>query len=143
MADNKKRHVVSYEKMPLKPELAAAFAEKYPHGLADYLNDLVKYPKPDGTFFYAVTIEVPDAIYLVKINVKVDDLTIELVPENSEALTVLNGSLSTKSIKAGSEKSGNFEIKVSGSSGDVVKANIVVTDADGNTWKTPVEITVK
>lgn len=76
-------------------------------------------------------------------NVKVEGLTIELVPENSEKLTVLNGELSTKEIRAGYEKSGNFEIKVSGSSGDVVKADIVVTDADGNTWKTPVEITVK
>ncbi|MBR5255633.1 MAG: hypothetical protein IKV62_02520 [Bacteroidales bacterium] len=74
MADNKKRHVVSYEKMPLNPALAAAFAEKYPRGFADYLTDLVKYPKPDGTFFYAVTVEIPDAIYLVKINVKTDDL---------------------------------------------------------------------
>ena len=74
MADNKKRHVVSYEKMPLNPELAAAFAEKYPRGFSDYLTDLVKYPKPDGTSFYAVTVEIPDAIYLVKINVKTDDL---------------------------------------------------------------------
>ena len=64
MADNKKRHVVSYEKMPLNPELAAAFAEKYPRGFSDYLTDLVKYPKPDGTSFYAVTVEIPDAIYL-------------------------------------------------------------------------------
>ena len=61
MADNKKRHVVSYEKMPLNPELAAAFAEKYPRGFSDYLTDLVKYPKPDGTSFYAVTVEIPDA----------------------------------------------------------------------------------
>ena len=74
MADNKKRHVVSYEKMALNPELAAAFAEKYPRGFSDYLTDLVKYPKPDGTTFYAVTVEIPDAIYLVKINVKTDDL---------------------------------------------------------------------
>ena len=56
------------------PDLAAAFQEKYPRGFNDYLNDLVKYPKPDGTTFYAVTVEVPDAIYLVKINVKTDDL---------------------------------------------------------------------
>ena len=70
--DNKKRHVVSYEKM--SPELSAAFQEKYPNGFNDYLNDLVKYPKPDGSSFYAVTIEIPDAIYLVKINVKIDDL---------------------------------------------------------------------
>ena len=60
MADNKKRHVVSYEKMPLNPELAAAFAEKYPRGFSES--------------FYAVTVEIPDAIYLVKINVKTDDL---------------------------------------------------------------------
>ena len=73
MAD-KKRHVVSYEKMNAHPDLAEAFALKYPKGFNDYLNDLVKYPKPDGTNFYAVTVEVPDAIYLVKINVKTDDL---------------------------------------------------------------------
>ena len=75
MADSKKRHVVSYEKMAAQhPDLAAAFAEKYPKGFSDYLTDLVKYPKPDGTSFYAVTVETADAIYLVKINVKTDDL---------------------------------------------------------------------
>ena len=74
MADSKKRHVVSYEKMSGHPDLAAAFQEKYPKGFSDYLNDLIKYPKPDGTSFYAVTIETEDAIYLVKINVKTDDL---------------------------------------------------------------------
>lgn len=70
--DNKKRHVVSYENM--SAELAAAFNEKYPRGFNDYLDDLVKYPKPDGTSFYAVTMEFPDSIYLVKIKVKIDDL---------------------------------------------------------------------
>ncbi len=69
--DNRKRHVVSYENM--SREVAEAFAEKYPMGFSDYLPDLVKYPKPDGTYFYAVTIEIPDAIYLVKIKVKTDD----------------------------------------------------------------------
>lgn len=69
--DNKKRHIVSYENM--SPELAAAFAEKYPRGFEDYLPDLTKFPKPDGTCFYAVYVEIPDAIYLVKIKVKVDD----------------------------------------------------------------------
>ena len=74
MADSKKRHVVSYEKMSGHPDLNAAFAEKYPKGFSDYLTDLVKYPKPDGSSFYAVTVETPDTIYLVKINVKTDDL---------------------------------------------------------------------
>ncbi len=69
--DQKKRAVVSYEKM--SDELAAAFAEKYPKGFSDYLQDLKDYPKPDGSVFYAVTMELPDAIYLVKIQVKTDD----------------------------------------------------------------------
>ena len=69
--DNKKRHIVSYENM--SPELAAAFAEKYPKGFSDYLPDLNKYTKPDGTPFYAVMIEIPDAIYLVKIKVQIDN----------------------------------------------------------------------
>ena len=67
----KKRAVVSYENM--SEELAAAFAEKYPKGFSDYFADLMKYDKPDGTCFYAVTVEIPDAIYLVKIKVKTDD----------------------------------------------------------------------
>ncbi len=75
MPDSKRRHVVSFEKMnSTHPDLAAAFQEKYPKGFSDYLNDLVKYPKPDGTSFYAVTVETQEAIYLVKINVKTDDL---------------------------------------------------------------------
>ena len=67
----KRRAVVSYENM--NDEVAAAFAEKYPRGYADYFHDLVKYDKPNGDSFYAVTIEIPDAIYLVKIQVKTDD----------------------------------------------------------------------
>ena len=39
----------------------------------DYFPDIQKYDKPDGTCFYAVTLEVPDAIYLVKIKIKTDD----------------------------------------------------------------------
>ena len=39
MAD-KKRHVVSYEKMNAHPDLAAAFAEKYPKGFSDYRQAL-------------------------------------------------------------------------------------------------------
>ncbi len=70
-SDNKKRHIVSYENM--SPELAAAFAEKYPKGFSDYLPDLTKYTKPDGTPFYAVMVETPDAIYLVKIKVQIDN----------------------------------------------------------------------
>ena len=37
---NKRRAVISYENM--SDELREAFEEKYPHGYADYLGDLVK-----------------------------------------------------------------------------------------------------
>jgi len=67
----KKRAVISYENM--SEELLEAFKEKYPHGYADYMGDIFKVDKPDGSSFYAVTLEVPDALYLVKIKVKIDD----------------------------------------------------------------------
>ena len=67
----KRRAVVSYAN--LSPELLAAFKEKYPKGYADYMEEVFKVEKPDGTFFYAISLEVPDAIYLVKVDVKIDD----------------------------------------------------------------------
>lgn len=67
----KKRAVISYENM--SDELMDAFKEKYPHGYADYMGDIFKVEKPDGSSFYAVSLEIPDALYLVKIKVKVDD----------------------------------------------------------------------
>lgn len=66
-----KRAVVSYENM--NPDLQAAFKEKYPKGYADYMGDIFKVEKPDGSFFYAVSLDIPGAVYLVKIAVKVDD----------------------------------------------------------------------
>ena len=49
----KKRAVVSYENM--SKELAEAFAEKYPKGFSDYLPDLLRYDKPDGTIGIGIT----------------------------------------------------------------------------------------
>lgn len=63
--------MVSYENM--SEELAAAFAEKYPRGQIDYLPDVRKIDKPDGTSIYTVSVEIPDAIYLVKVKMKIDD----------------------------------------------------------------------
>lgn len=68
---SKKRAVVSYANM--SAELAAAFKEKYPRGYADYMGDIFKVDKPDGSFFYAISLEIPEAIYLIKIDVKIDD----------------------------------------------------------------------
>lgn len=67
----KRRAVVSYANM--SPELAAAFKEKYPRGYADYMGDIFKVEKPDGSFFYAISLEIPDAVYLIKIDVKIDN----------------------------------------------------------------------
>jgi len=67
----KKRAVVSYAN--LNPELLAAFKEKYPKGYSDYMGEVFKVDKPDGSFFYAISLELPDAIYLVKVDVKIDD----------------------------------------------------------------------
>lgn len=72
MQQTRKRHVVSYEKM--SRELSEVFAEKYPKGFTSYLPDLEKYTKPDGTPFYAVTVEMGEDVYLVKIQIETDDL---------------------------------------------------------------------
>lgn len=73
--DNKKRHIISYEKM--SPELQDVFNRRYPKGFNDYLPDLNKYTKPDGTPFYAVMMDdiedMPNDVYLVKIQVETDD----------------------------------------------------------------------
>jgi hypothetical protein len=67
----KRRAVISY--VNLSPDLLSAFKEKYPRGYADYMGEVFKVEKPDGSFFYAISLEVPDAIYLVKVDVKIDD----------------------------------------------------------------------
>lgn len=67
----KKRAMISYAN--LSPKLLDFWKEKYPRGYADYMEDINKIDKSDGTFFYAVTLEIPDAIYLVKVDVKIDD----------------------------------------------------------------------
>ena len=66
----KRRLVVSYSNM--KEDVAAAFKEKYPKGYADYMGDLFKVDKPDGSSFYAITLETDDAIYLIKMVVTID-----------------------------------------------------------------------
>ena len=68
----KRRLVVSYDNM--KEDVAAAFKEKYPRGYSDYMADLFKVDKPDGTSFYAITLETDDALYLIKMVVTIDRL---------------------------------------------------------------------
>lgn len=68
---NKRRAVVSYAN--LSHELLSIIKEKYPRGYADYMDEIMKISKPDGTFFHAIKVETDDAIYLVKVDVKIDD----------------------------------------------------------------------
>jgi hypothetical protein len=64
---NKKKLVVSYKN--LTPDLVALLKERYPKG---YSDDLMKVPKSNGEFFYAVTLDTETADYLVKVDVKID-----------------------------------------------------------------------
>lgn len=67
----KKRVVISYDNM--SADLLAAFKAKYPKGYADYMGDIFKVEKPDGSFFYAVSLDIPNATYLVKVDVNIDN----------------------------------------------------------------------
>jgi len=64
---SKKRAAVSLRN--LSPELLKIFKERYLHGYQDFV---FKVEKPNGDFFHAVTLETEEAIYLVKVPVKID-----------------------------------------------------------------------
>ena len=68
----KKRLVVSYKNCP--PDVLQAIREKYPMGYGD---GIIKVDKPGGDFFHAITIDFEDTSYLVKVDVKIDNLTEE------------------------------------------------------------------
>jgi len=90
----KKRLVISYKNCP--SEVIQAIKEKYPLGYGD---EIIKVQKPNGDFFHAITIDFEDVSYLVKVDVKIDNLTEEefekqfgsTVGEDSE-----NGELESK-----------------------------------------------
>jgi hypothetical protein len=68
----KKRLVVSYKNC--SEEVMEAIKKKYPTG---YNDSVIKVQKPNNDFFYAITVETADANYLVKVDVKIDNLTEE------------------------------------------------------------------
>ena len=69
---SKKNVIVSYNRIDnaLKLELI----KKYPEG---YGNFIVRYPKPNGEYFFAVPLETKDANYLIKVEVKIDTVITE------------------------------------------------------------------
>lgn len=66
----KKRVVTSYKN--LSEELVEALKKKYPAGLHDHM---IRIDKGSGDFFYAVVLDTEETSYLVKIDVKIDDLS--------------------------------------------------------------------
>ena len=68
----KKRLVVSYKNCP--EDVLDAIKKKYPAGYNDFV---MKVQKPNNDFFYAITVDTADASYLVKVDVKIDNLTEE------------------------------------------------------------------
>jgi hypothetical protein len=65
----KKRVIVHYNN--LSPELLEALKLKYPDG---HMNHIFKVTKPNNDFFYAVTLDLKDATYLIKVDVKIDNI---------------------------------------------------------------------
>ena len=69
---NKKKLVVSFNNLPV--ELQEEVKQFYPAG---YFDAMIRIDKPNGDFFYAVPFETEEISYLVKIDVKIDDLSDE------------------------------------------------------------------
>lgn len=68
----KRKLVVSYKNA--SEEVLEAIKKKYPTGYHDFV---IKVTKPNNDFFYAVTVDTDNASYLVKVDVKIDNLTEE------------------------------------------------------------------
>ena len=66
----KKKLVTSFNN--LAPELQEAVKAAYPLGYTDFM---MRIDKPNGDFFFAVPFETEEISYLVKIDVKIDDLS--------------------------------------------------------------------
>lgn len=69
---SKKRLVTSFNNLP--QELQDAVKELYPAGFSDAM---MRVDKPNGDFFYAVPFETEEVSYLVKIDVKIDEISEE------------------------------------------------------------------
>ena len=67
---NKKHLVASFHN--LSPESQEEIKQKYPLGFTDAM---IRVDKPNGDFFYAVPYDTDEISYLVKIDVKIDDLS--------------------------------------------------------------------
>lgn len=67
---DKKKVIIHYNNLP--PEVLEALREKYPDG---HMQHVFKVTKPNNDFFYAVTFDTEDTSYLIKVDVKIDNIT--------------------------------------------------------------------
>lgn len=67
---NKKKVIIHYNN--LSAEVLEALKEKYPDG---HMHHVFKVTKPNNDFFYAVTVDTEDTSYLIKVDVKIDNIT--------------------------------------------------------------------
>lgn len=68
----KKRLVVSYSNLP--EDVMEAFKLQYPGG---YNEVLMRIEKPNGECIFVVPFETPEISYMVKVDVKIDDIDSE------------------------------------------------------------------
>ena len=68
----KKKMIISYNN--LAPDAMEAFKLKYSLGYNDYITRITK---PNGEFIHVVPLETEDAIYMVKVDVKIDNKVTE------------------------------------------------------------------
>jgi hypothetical protein len=62
-----KKIIIHFNNLPV--EVKEAIRRKYPDG---YLNHIIKVTKPNNDFFHAVTVDVGEISYLVRVDMKVD-----------------------------------------------------------------------
>lgn len=67
--NTKKRLVTSFNNLTIEQQ--EAVKELYPHGFAEVMTRI---DKPNGDFFYVVPYETEEISYLVKIDVKIDEV---------------------------------------------------------------------
>jgi hypothetical protein len=68
MANERKKLIINYQNA--SPELMEAIRKKYPLG---WVNHTIKVRTGGESFFFAITVDMDDTSYLVKVPVKVDN----------------------------------------------------------------------
>lgn len=69
---DKKRVIIHYNNLPA--EVLEALKQKYPDG---HTHHIFKVTKPNNDFFHAVTVDTDDSSYLIKVDVKIDNITLD------------------------------------------------------------------